>query len=172
LSGTSTPSGFTAITWRRLPNDKWRTVVDLRTAGGTWSRDVVHGSFDSLAVGPRRTVVIQDWAGVRWRTNRSSWNTWSAPNMTIRVFAPAVDSTGRIFVATNQKRGSGIPQEHKGFMATHLRAWTTTGLWDWATNTWFAAPAVSWNGRAVAIRTVSTPRGRPLAVQLRVLRPD
>jgi hypothetical protein len=168
----STPSGFTAITWRRLPDDKWWTVVDLRTAGGIWSRDVVHGSFDSLAVGPHRTVVIQDWAGVRWRTNRSGWNTWSAPSMTIRVFAPAVDSTGRIFVATNQKRGSGIPQEQKGFMATHLSAWKTTGLWDWATDTWFAASAVSSNGRAAAIRTVSTPRGRPLAVQMRVLRPD
>jgi hypothetical protein len=56
-------------------------------------------------------------------------------------------------------------------MSTHLRAWRTIELWDWAPFTDFQAAAVTWNGRAVAIRTVFNNRGSTSAVQLHVLRP-
>ena len=56
-------------------------------------------------------------------------------------------------------------------MATHLTAWGTTMLWDWARHTHFTAAAVSWNGRAVVIRQTINRWDRTLAVQMRVLRP-
>jgi hypothetical protein len=169
----ATPAGFTAITWVRPHNGTPQTVVDLRPTAGSWSRDVVRGGHYGLAVGAHRTVVLVGGARVKWRTNRSDWSTtWlTSRRGSVWALAPAVDSTGRIFVPWNQERDS-TPQYDKALMSTHLMDWTTTGLWDWAPNTHFAAAPVSWNGRAVAIRrTVSSnDPGITTAVQTRVLR--
>jgi hypothetical protein len=176
----STPAGFTAITWVRH-NGNRRTVVDLRTRRGMWSREVATGLPDSVAVGPHRTVVmvksVQLSSGaigaraVTWRTNRSDWTTTRlAPRRSNAwVLTLAVTSTGRIFAPWTQWR-EGIPQYGTGFMSTHSNAWATTELWDWTRNTQFAAAAASWNGRAVAIRTVTNLRAITTAVLMRVLR--
>jgi hypothetical protein len=176
----STPAGFTAITWVRL-TPRPRTVVDLRTARGIWSRDVV-GAHSRLAVGPQGTVVMvkntqlaSGGVGARavtWRSNRSDWSTTTlAPRRSNAwVLALAVDSTGRILVPWSQWR-EGIPQYEKALMSTHLDAWATTELWDWTRNSRFVAAAASRNGRAVAIRTLDNLQGRTTAVQMRVLRP-
>jgi hypothetical protein len=175
----SAPAGFTAITWVRL-NRRPRTVVDLRTPRGIWSRHVVAGVHHSVAVGPHGTVVMVKNAqlsnggigsrAVTWRTNRSGWSTTTlAPRgSNAWVLAPAVDSTGRILAPWSQWR-EGIPQYDKGFMSTHVDAWATTELWDAGV---FAAAAVSWNGRAVAIRRAfaSNDPGITTSVQMRVLR--
>jgi hypothetical protein len=174
----STPDGFTAISWLRPQN--WRTIVHLRTAGGIWSRDVVRGAHDELAVGPHRTVVMAKHTvgpndeivarAVTWRTNQSDWTTTSLTKRQVNVWVltTAVDSTGRILVPWR----SGLwPQSERGFMATHQMAWATTMLWDWARHTHFTAAAASWNGRAVVIRQTINRWGRTLAVQMRVLRP-
>jgi hypothetical protein len=178
----STPAGFTAITWLRH-NQRPRTVVELRTPRGIWSRDVIKGGHDRLAVGPHGTVVMVKNAELRsggigaravtWRTNRSDWSTtrFAPRRSNAWAFALAVDSTRRISVPWTQWR-EGIPQYEKALMSTHLRAWTTTELWDWAPNTNFTAAAASWNGRAVAIRTVTNLRAITTAVQMRVLRPS
>jgi hypothetical protein len=178
----STPAGFTAITWVRL-NRQPGTVVDLRTPRGIWSRHVVAGSHHGVAVGPHRTVVMvkntQLASGglgaraVTWRTNRSDWSTTAlAPNGTNAwVLAPAVDSTGRIYAPWSQWRDR-IPQPERTFMSTRLNGWATTELWDWTRNSRLAAAAVSWNGRAVAIRLIDNLRARTIAVQMRVLRPS
>jgi hypothetical protein len=178
----STPAGFTAITWIRRHNERWQTVVNLRTVRGVWSRNVVPGLHDvggdTLAVGPNGTVVmvrntIPEGGGIAplgvritWRTNRSNWTTTTlAPTRKVAwALAPAVDSTGRIFVPWSEFRGRYSGQ-NKGLITTHLNGWRTTELWNWRPTTDFAAAAVSWNGRAVAIRETAT------AVQMRVLRP-
>jgi hypothetical protein len=177
----STPAGFTAITWVRLKPTR-RTVVDRRTAGAIWSRDIV-GVRDRLAVGPNGTIVMvkntelaSGGTGARavtWRTNRADWTTTRlAPRRSnASVLTLAVDSTGRILVPWTQWR-EGIPRYAKGFVSTHADAWATTELWDWTRNTQFATAATSWNGRAVAIRIVDNLRGRTIAVQMRVLRPS
>jgi hypothetical protein len=131
---------------------------------------------DDLAVGPNRTVVIVPTHGasgirVKWRTGGSGWSTtWVSRAINSCAFASAVDSSGRILVMWSRWR-EGIPQYGNGFMSTHRSGWTTTELWDWARNTNLAAAAVSWNGRAVAIRTTINLQGRTTAVQMRVLQP-
>jgi len=110
---------------------------------------------------------------VTWRTNRSDWSTTTlAPRRSSAVaVATGVDSTGRICVPWTEFRGRDFPGARKDCMSTHLRAWTTTELWDWAPLAYLQAAAVSSNGRAVAIRTMVNTRGITTAVQMRVLRP-
>jgi hypothetical protein len=168
----STPAGFIAITW---VNARMRTVVDLRTPGGIWSRHIVPGAHFGLAVGPQgRVVLVQsifnESSGrphglrVTWRSNRSDWTTTTLASGRAVVFplAPAIDRAGRIFVPWRQLR-DGRPSE-RGLMSTFSSAWDTTTLWDWGRNPELAAADVSRNGRAVAIATGTT-------VVMRVLRP-
>ena len=180
----STPDGFTAITWVRRHNGRWRTVVALQVAGENWSREVMGGAHDSLVVGPGETVAmikrnvskgggyLAKGVRVSWRNHRSDWTTTTlAPRRTdaFTVDAPAVDEAGRIFVPWFQWRGFGL-LEQAGFMSTHARAWRTTALWDWALNAQFAAAAVSPNGRAVAMRTAPNALDNSTTVVMRVLR--
>ena len=83
----STPDGFTAITWVRRHNGRWRTVVARQVAGESWSREVMGGAHDSLVVGPGETVAMIKRSvfksggylakGVRvsWRNHRFDWAT-------------------------------------------------------------------------------------------------
>lgn len=174
----STPAGFTAITWARL-KPRPRTVVDVRTARGIWSREVIRGR-GRLAVGPHGTVaMVKNTAltsgglgarAVTWRTNRSDWSTTRlAPiGSNASVVTLAVDSTGRILAPWTQWR-DGIPGYERALISTYGDGWATTELWDWTRNSRFAAAAASWNGRAVAIRTVTNRRAITPMVQMRVL---
>jgi hypothetical protein len=183
----ASPDGFTAITWtiRRLGQDTWwQTVVVQRTADGAWTRNVLPGAHDSLAVGAQGTMAVVKrllWlygiGGIRdeglevtWRSNRSGWTTTTlAPRqIAVATLEPAVhiDAAGRVFVPWSE-----LSQVPPSFMSTHAAAWTTTTLWSGTTNTRFAAADVSPNGRAVAIRTATDAGANTTAVQMRVLSP-
>jgi hypothetical protein len=168
----STPAGFTAITWMHRYGRRYQTVLALRSAAGIWTRDHVIGPHDRVAVGPHRSVVIHNGTQIRWRTRRSDWSeTWLAPKRTATtVFAPAVDSTGRIFVPWSEG-SAGTPQRERALMSTRADGWATAELWGWTRNGRLTAAAVSGNGRAVAIRVIDNLRGRTVAVEMRVFRP-
>jgi hypothetical protein len=84
-----------------------------------------------------------------------------------------MDGAGRIFVPWSEVREPrpDEPPYERGFMSRHARGWRTTALWDWEKNAYFAATAVSSNGRAVAIRTVTNARETRTTVVMRVLHP-
>jgi hypothetical protein len=185
----STPSGFTATTWVRRLSGIWRTVVALRSASGIRLRVHAEGAHYGLAVGPRAMIVMikrtmfpnggisAKGLQVTWRYTRTWWITARlAPrqsNVDAR-HAPAVDGSGRMFVPWSQIRQPvlGEPIQEKGLISTHVKGgWRTTRLWNWAPNAHFAAAAVSPNGRAVAIRTVTNAQATNTAVGMRVLRP-
>jgi hypothetical protein len=174
----STPAGFTAITW---VNARTRTVVDLRTPDGIWSRENIPGAHFGLAVGQHGKVVLLSsifnesgpprglW--VTWRSSGSDWTTTrlARSQFIVLPLEPAIDRTGRIFVPWSELR-AGRPPE-RGLMSTFSSAWDTTSLWDRARNAEFAAADVSRNGRAVAIRTVTNAQATSTTVTMRVLRP-
>jgi hypothetical protein len=172
----STPAGFTAIKWVRLgQNGDPQTVVALHAPGRIWSRQVVAGLHGLLAVGPAgKVIMVKDDPASRglqvtWRSKRSRWrtDTLAPPRFIVEVPATAVDATGRIFVPWSRYRHGPT------FMSTNQTTWRTTTLWD-RTRRWryagLPAAAVSRNGRAVAIRTVTAQYTR-YVVAMRVFRP-
>jgi hypothetical protein len=188
----SDPSGLTAITWARrlLGQDSWwQTVVLQQTAGGQWTREVVPGAHDGLAVGAQGTLamvkrIVLSYGiqprglEVTWRSNGSDWSTTTlAPrHSATATLEPAlhIDGEARVFVPWSQIRQLAWdePIREQGLISTHASGgWRTTRLWDWAPNARFAAAAVAANGRAVAIRMLPNAQRTNTAVVMRVLRP-
>jgi hypothetical protein len=94
-----------------------------------------------------------------------------APRITVEPLAPAVDATGQIFVPWSQQRGAYPLTEERALMSTSVTTWRTTRLWGWTRHANFAAAALSRNGRAVAVRTVTNAQYTRTAVAMRVFRP-
>jgi hypothetical protein len=83
-----------------------------------------------------------------------------------------VDATGQVFVPWSQRRGVFPRSGERAFTSTHSITWRTTGLWGWTWHADFVAAAVSRNGRAVAIRTVTNlPQATRTTVAMRVFHP-
>jgi hypothetical protein len=177
LELASTPAGFTVITWARPDQSTGsETVVALRTTSGIWSREVVAGLHGFLAVGLHgKVVMVKDISyptshpglQITWRSNRFGWrtDTLAPPRMTVEPLVPAVDATGQIYVPWfNVRRTQSV-------MSTHLGTWRSIGLWTRLRYTHLAAAAVSRNGRAVAIRTLTNAQSTRTAVAMRVFSP-
>ena len=180
----STPAGFTVIKWVRPDqNGGSETVVALRTrqwdlvtrsrrrapwfsrrrAGresghgqGHQLSDLAPGSSGHVAVEPFR--VAHRHVGPAADDRRAARARHRRDGADLRAVVP----TARCYPRT---RATSIHVDA-------LTTWRTTGLWGWTRHADFAAAAVSRNGRAVAIRTVTnSPQETRTAVAMRVFRP-